>query len=500
MTVISNTVTPMKTIGGFGFLWALGCVVAGTASASSFNNSSDLQTWVTQQRPVAVDRLFQAISPADGAPGAVMASPSRSHPDYYYHWIRDAALVMKEVYRVKGERPNQSMSTLLDYARFSRRNQLMPNPSGTASDYGLGEPKFMINGDAYMPGWGRPQNDGPAIRAMVLTRLAFDLLNQGKGDVVSQILYRGEIPASTVIKADLEYVAHHWQDSNFDLWEEIYGDHFYTRIVQYRGLIEGARLARFLNDSGAADFYERQAGLIHDSLNAFWNPSKGYFDATIRRRGGAAHKSSQLDVAVILGVLHAEFDTGAFSIEDSRVLATALRLEEAFRALYPINHFPADVAPAIGRYPEDTYDGYGTDGRGNPWFLATHALAEFYYKLAVKTADQATTITVTKENRKVVQSSTGGNYLVGATLSTTDRLKLAQSFFAKAESFLARSKYHTPVGGSQDEQINRDTGAPQGARDLTWSYASFISLYEARETALKKLPASVLAITSDSAE
>ncbi len=478
----------MKTIGGFGILWALCCVFADTSAASTYNRVFDLDNWVKQQRPISVDHLFRAISPADGAPGAVMASPSRSNPDYYYHWIRDAALVMKEVYRVKPERTTQSMLTLLDYARFSRQNQLTQNPSGGPADLGLGEPKFEINGAPYTAGWGRPQNDGPALRAFVLTRVAFDLLNEGKGNIVYQLLYRGEIPATTVIKADLEFVAHHWRDANFDLWEEIYGDHFYTRIVQYRALIEGARLARFLNDGGAATFYEQQANLIHASLNSFWNPNHGYFDATLNRQGGVGHKASQLDVAVILGVLHAEFEIGAFSIEDSRVLATALKLEDAFRAIYPINHFPSDLAPGIGRYPEDTYDGYNTSGRGNPWYLATHALAEFYYKLAVKTSG-LNLLRITNENRAFYENVTGKRFSVGAALNLTERNQVIQAMVDKGESFLSRSRYHTPPGGNQAEQFNRDTGAPQGARDLTWSYASFISLYEARQNAMMRLPA-----------
>ncbi len=27
--------------------------------------------------------------------GNVLASPSQSHPDYYYHWVRDGAISMK---------------------------------------------------------------------------------------------------------------------------------------------------------------------------------------------------------------------------------------------------------------------------------------------------------------------------------------------------------------------------------------------------------------------
>jgi glucoamylase len=37
-----------------------------------------------------------------------------------------------------------------------------------------------------------------------------------------------------VIKADLDFVANNWNASGFDLWEEVYGQHFYTRLVLAR--------------------------------------------------------------------------------------------------------------------------------------------------------------------------------------------------------------------------------------------------------------------------
>jgi len=37
--------------------------------------------------------------------GAIVAAPSQSHPDYFYHWVRDAAISMKSFY---GQRPSRS--------------------------------------------------------------------------------------------------------------------------------------------------------------------------------------------------------------------------------------------------------------------------------------------------------------------------------------------------------------------------------------------------------
>lgn len=401
--------------------------------------SSNLDDWMDIQTDRCIDRVYEAISPDDGALGSVMASPSKREPNYYYHWIRDAALTMREVWAWRDADPQLAMETLWDYAHFSRENQLTDNLSGNHTDKGLGEPKFHMNGDAYNESWGRPQNDGPALRALVLMPFAKYLLDHGKESQVRKKLYNNDLPARTVIKADLEYVAHRWKDPSYDLWEEVEGDHFYTRITQWRALQMGTEFAKIMGDEGAEEFYHKQALKVHKSLEEFWNEKKGYYVATLNRTGGVDYKESGLDIAIILGVLHAGAKKGAFSVFDPRVLDTAIALEKTFQKLYSVNKIKktrsGDVlAPAIGRYPEDTYNGVESGKQGNPWFLATHALAEFYAK---------------------------------------------RGEWDKAEAFILRSKTHSGENGRQSEQIDRNNGYMKGARDLTWSYASFLSLMRA---------------------
>jgi len=45
---------------------------------------------------------------------------------------------------------------------------------------------------------------------------------------------------------------------------------------------------------------------------------------------------------------------------------------------------------------------------------------------------------------------------------------------------LVRVKFHVDSDGQMSEQMNRWSGYLQGARDLTWSYASFLTALEAR--------------------
>ncbi len=121
---------------------------------------------------------------------------------------------------------------------------------------------------------------------------------------------------------------------------------------------------------------------------------------------------------------------------DSRVKKYIDALTNSFKMAYSINHDNNTKAVAIGRYPEDRYDGYGTNGTGNPWFLATMGLGE-YYCIAQKTSKR--------------------NYS-----------ELVESQFQMVI-------YHSDRTGHLSEQFNRNNGIMQGARDLTWSYSSFLT-------------------------
>ncbi len=433
-----------------GFLFVSQTVSAGTTQLT--------QQWMQQAYQKALQGMLSNISPAGAARGSVTASPSRSHPDYFYHWIRDAALTMDVFVTLLERAPNEAQwnqiaNRLIEYVQFSRVNQLTRNPSGLPDKLGLGEPKFRMDGTAYWDAWGRPQNDGPALRASTLARFAFELIRKGKIDVVRSMLYDSKQPSNSVIKVDLEFVSHHWRDPSFDLWEEVQGTHFYTRVTQRKSLVLGAVLARTMGDFAAAEWYETQALAIDRDLERFWNQSRGYVVATLDRVGGVDYKHSGLDVAVVLGALHGDL-TGveklthgrgrwSFGVSDPRISVTANRLAAVFHSIYPINSSalfarPAGLGDAIGRYPEDKYDGYSSDKQGNPWFLNTNALAELSY-----------------------------------------RLKLCSG----GDAFLRRTAFHMPQDFSMSEQMSRVNGYMTGANDLTWSYASLITTLISRADA-----------------
>lgn len=73
-------------------------------------------------------------------------------------------------------------------------------------------------------------------------------------------------PTSTIwpeIKIDLDYVAGAWNNTGFDLWEEVDGSSFFTIAVQHRALRDGAAFASKQGDSTRASIYASAAnGLL----------------------------------------------------------------------------------------------------------------------------------------------------------------------------------------------------------------------------------------------
>lgn len=405
--------------------------------------------WLEHESRIATEKLEQNIAPAGTVAGVVIASPQKQDPNYFRHWVRDGALTMHVVLQLwkratTSEEKSKWQTLLMNYVNFSRQNQL------SQTLVGLGEPIFEVDGTPFLGPWGRPQNDGPALRAVVLTDWALNLLEQGQRDFVLKNLYNSKLPANSLIKADLEYVSHHWQESCFDLWEEVKAQHFYTKMVQRKALLLGAQLARQMNDGGAANWYEMQGRGLENSISLHANTGRDWVVPSMDWDGGHNSKPADLDSAVILGVLHGQLDS-FFNVSNRKVQNTFTRLNEVFSSLYSINKTAPLSAPALGRYPEDIYAGSNFDG-GNPWVLTTLAAAEYAYNMAFE---------------------------LGAKKS-----KKAHQWIEMGDRFVQRVQYHANPDGSLSEQMDRRTGFMTSARDLTWNYAAVLTAFWARNKSI----------------
>ncbi|KAI0270004.1 glucoamylase [Gloeopeniophorella convolvens] len=435
-------------------------------------STTDVDAYVERETPAARAGLLANIGP-DGAKshgalaGLVIASPSTHDPNYLYSWTRDSALVFKLLIEglVSGDDP--SFRGLVDaYVAVEARLQKTPNPSGPADQGGLGEPKFNINGTAFTSPWGRPQRDGPALRSTALMQYANWLLDSGNATYVQKTLW-------PIIELDLDYVAASWGQTTFDLWEEINSSSFFTAAVQHRSLREGSTIATRLQRRSKSQAYSIQADGLLCFMQSFWNSSASYIKANT---GGGR---SGLDANTVLAAIHtfdpaAGCDATTFQPCSDRALANLKAYVDSFRRVYPLNKRVAAGAPvAVGRYPEDVY--YG----GNPWYLATLAVAEQLYD-ALITWNALGALSVTPTSQPFFAQFAPGIAPGDYATDTETYTQLTDAIRAHADGFVAVVAAHTPPGGGLAEQFDRTGGRPVSAADLTWSYAAALTAFRGR--------------------
>jgi glucoamylase len=176
-------------------LWALTvgqAVIAAPQIALAPRATGSLDTWLAAETTVARQGILNNIGSAgaysaSAKPGIVIASPSTSSPDCkivrqrhrkikkalivetdYYTWTRDSALVFKTLVDLFKNGDTALLTVIEEYISAQAYIQTVSNPSGGLSSGGLGEPKFNVDETAFTGSWGRPQRDGPALRATAL--------------------------------------------------------------------------------------------------------------------------------------------------------------------------------------------------------------------------------------------------------------------------------------------------------------------------------------------
>ncbi|ORZ23324.1 glucoamylase [Absidia repens] len=433
---------------------------AGESAAASFpSGNSTIASWAAGQSDISLGKMFTSINPEGSAPGFLAASLSTSDPDYYYSWTRDSALSFRVLVDQLDAGSNSTIDNYIkDYIKYSQNAQ----STSTVCNC-LGEPKFNADGSSFTGAWGRPQNDGPAERASTL--ILYSNISGGSDDL------------KTMIYKDLDYVTSTWDNQNFDLWEEVNGRHFFTYMVMRRGLLDGVDYATKNGDSDKADSYKSTAANVEKRIDSFWQSD--HITITIDQAGGVS-KGSGLDTAVLIAANVGSRKDGFYTPGSEKVLATAVKIESAFADLYTLNkNKPDGLGTAIGRYPEDVYNGNGSS-QGNPWFICTNAFAELYYRAISEWID-AGSVKVTDISKPFFakfdsKADTGTTYTAGSE----EFNNLVNNIANSADQFLSTVHNYQNQNGSLSEQYNRDDGKMQGAYDLTWSHASTITAIKAK--------------------
>jgi glucoamylase len=422
--------------------------------------------WVAERRRGAVRALRSAISATHlehrragfgwavrPAPGSILASPLQARwdpdPDYFHHWIRDAAMAIRafpEVLEIVDTCEHAWWrQAFRDHVRFSlaisdpgrrgpeanplaattrpeQRRYLRPDAElrALAGAAWLEEPRFAADGGPDLERWNRPQDDGPALRASACLA------------VVAARPELADPEVESLLRRDLGHVRRVAGRPAIGPWEDgpVRRTGF-ALIAQWDALDRGAAWLQDLGEPGEADELREAAAAVMRLIGETADPDAAVWRESIEAPPGT------LDSATILAILDAGRTEGPLALTAPRTLGTAAALERLFGRLYGISRGRA--VPAIGRFAADTFFG------GNPWYPATLGFAELHYRIAADRGDAAA--------------------------------------FAKAEAWMTLIESVAPEGDALPEQFDRETGAPVSCKALTWSAAAFVRAAAARERA-----------------
>lgn len=390
-------------------------------------------------------------------PGCILASPSYPaltpgvDQDYVYNWTRDAALTAIEIARADLPRLTGGQRNLIDYVHFA--TLCADNAAPT-----LAHAVFTLDGQP-RPHWSE-QTDGPALQTLAL--LAAD----------DKLTGPTQNAARALMARNVDFLLGVYKSKTKNIWEEQDGYSFFARAVQLRCFrMIAANAIGVPVDAGVAE----AADWLEAALADHWN---GSFYVSVAASEGPSPSPVVAGYDPNIDIVSAAV-YGAIPVADPRLLATAALLRRQWAdpsspSYYPINGADAarGLGPLLGRYPGDDYDGdvsHPVPG-GHPWAVCTANMAELYYRLAAALpADPA-----------VLASPLAASFFADfGVWPTTPPLEAAARLRAAGDAMLSAIVVHSD-SYELSEQFDGATGFEKSVRNLTWSYAAFLSALRAR--------------------
>ncbi|MDB5491647.1 MAG: amyD [Micavibrio sp.] len=432
-------------------------------------------TGLTKKR----EAFAQAVTPEKGS---VLASPGMGNwdpdPDYFFHWWRDAAVVMGALntlsrnarckatqekwnhvfddavkfnlraMEIDGRRfQNQigiSDRTIPEFRKYLRLDDDMAKLLG---DRIMADTRVNPDATPDILTWARPQYDGPALLAVVA--MEHEEILSGQGKCVPTTLTK-------LIDKTLAFTERHADEAGIDLWEVDgnFDQHYYASVIQLGAMHHGAEWANMKGQRENAERYQLAACRLTSKLDEHWSRELGVYKTA--RRFGDRDMFGVIDASAILAVNLARLPRGRHSVRDDRMQATVTKLEELFANLYPLNRGRSEGI-AIGRNRDDNFFG------NNPWYWTTAGLAEFYYRLAADI----------KVNGPLIATPLNAMFCKRA-FSVASGSEAAM-LIARGDAQMDLIQAYTPASMSLSEQFGSASGQPVSARHLGMSYAGFIN-------------------------
>lgn len=217
---------------------------------------------------------------------------------------------------------------------------------------------------------------------------------------------------------------------SYDLWEERYGVLGWTVAATWGGLQAGAKFAEAFGETDRAEKYRLAADEIKAGTDKhLWLPEQGRFARMINRAPSGDWEIDSVIDASLAGL----WQFGMYAPDDPKIIATMSAIRERLWVKTEVG--------GIARYENDNYHQVSQDidnVPGNPWFITTLWLAEWYAVTARDTEDL-------KRSRELLEW-------------VADR--------ALPSGVLA-------------EQVHPYTNAPLSVSPLTWSHAVYVATVQA---------------------
>ena len=157
---------------------------------------------------------------------------------------------------------------------------------------------------------------------------------------------------------------------SYDLWEEKWGIHTFTVSTVYAGIRAAEKFASFFRDGRRIKIYRKAAEEVKAAMDQhLYSEGHGRFLKAIFPRGNGSFDSDP----TIDASIYAPFYFGVFEPDDERVVNTMKAIKERLWVKTEVG--------GIARYEGDSYHQVSDrlrDIPGNPWFICTLWLAQWY--------------------------------------------------------------------------------------------------------------------------
>jgi len=212
---------------------------------------------------------------------------------------------------------------------------------------------------------------------------------------------------------------------SWDLWEERWGVHAFTVGAVWAGLRAAANFAELYGDGASVTRFTAAADQLRSVSDAhLWRPELDRF----ARRLTVAGDGSLLPDNVLDSAIYGLWRFGMYPADDPRIVKTMQAIRDQLSN--------KGACGGQARYNNDYYFQVDHDVAlvpGNPWFICTLWLAQWYIAAAAELED-----------------------------------------LAPAKAIIDWVRGHRSEAGMLSEQVDPHTGAPLSVSPLTWSHAEFV--------------------------